>query len=185
MRQRHRAAFWRSGCGSSRSLCRAWWAEYQLGPRATRCVTLGLAALLTLFMALVDVTRAFADVTYVYDPAGRLVAVVDGSGNSATYTYDKVGNLTAISTSNGSTTQVFGFSPNNGPVGLQVTIYGDGFSTTPSQNTVTFNSGKNATVVSSTQTAIVTSVPSGATTGTVTVTSPNGTASGSFTVTAN
>ena len=125
---------------------------------------------------------ALADITYVYDAGGRLIAVVDGSGNSAVYSYDAAGNLLSITNSNGSHTAVYEISPNKGPVGTQVTIYGDGFSTTPSQNTVTFSSNKNATVTASTQTTITTTVPTGAVTGSVSVTSPNGSASTNFTV---
>jgi len=121
------------------------------------------------------------NITYVYDPLGRLVGVVDGSGNAATYRYDGAGNLISISTTNASHVSIFSLSPNNGPISTRVTIYGDGFSTTPSQNTVTF-SGQAATVTSSTQTTIATTVPTGATTGNVTVTAPAGSASAPFTV---
>ncbi len=122
------------------------------------------------------------NITYVYDPLGRLVGVVDGSGNAASYQYDSAGNLLSISTTNASHVSIFSLSPNNGPISTNVTIYGDGFSTTPSQNTVTFN-GQAATVSSSTQTTIATQVPAGATTGNVSVTAPAGTASAPFTVT--
>jgi YD repeat-containing protein len=130
---------------------------------------------------------AFAGgITYVYDPLGRLVAVVDGSGNAAAYQYNNVGNLLSISTTNSSQLSIFGLSPNNGPINASVTIYGDGFSTTPSQNAVTI-AGLAATVTSSTQTTISTKVPAGASTGTgtLTVTAPTGSASAPFTVTSN
>ena len=77
------------------------------------------------------------------------------------------------------------FSPTTGPVGTTVTISGTGFSTTISQNTVTFN-GTIATITSATATQIVTSVPiDEATSGPISVTTPNGTATSStpFTVT--
>jgi large repetitive protein len=126
---------------------------------------------------------AFAgSITYAYDPLGRLVATVNGSGNAATYQYDNVGNLRSISTTNSSQVSIFALSPNKGRVNISVTIYGDGFSTTPSQNTVTF-AGQAATVTSSTQTTIATTVPTGAVTGNVTVTAPAGSATASFTVT--
>jgi YD repeat-containing protein len=121
-------------------------------------------------------------ITYIYDAVGRLIAVVNASGNAATYQYDNVGNLLSTSTTNGSQVSIFALSPNNGPVNSSVTIYGDGFSTTASQNTVTF-SGQAATVISSTQTTIATTVPTGAVTGSVTVTAPAGSATASFTVT--
>ena len=122
------------------------------------------------------------NITYAYDSLGRLVGVVDGSGNAASYQYNNVGNLLSIATTNSSSLSIFTLSPNNGPVTTSVTIYGDGFSTTPSQNSVTFG-GQAATVISSTQTTIATTVPTGAVTGNVTVTAPAGSASAPFTVT--
>ena len=54
-----------------------------------------------------------------------------------------------------------------------MTIHGTGFSETPGENTVMFD-GVPAAVVSATATQIVTSVPSGAATGPITVAAPNG-----------
>ena len=67
-----------------------------------------------------------------------------------------------------------------------MTIYGDGFSTTPSQNTVKFN-GILATPTASSIATITTTVPSGATTGPIQVTvgTHTATSSGNFTVTLN
>lgn len=140
-----------------------------------------LAATLALLATLAGI--AHADVAYVYDALGRLVAVVDGAGNAAKYSYDAAGNLLSISRTTSATLSVFALSPNNGPVGTSVTIYGDGFSATASQNTVKLN-GLSASVTSSTLTTIVTSVPAGATTGPISVTAPAGsaTSSTSFTV---
>lgn len=119
-------------------------------------------------------------VTYAYDELGRLIAVVDNSsGNAAQYIYDAVGNLQQIKNTNGSTVSIFTFTPNDGGTGLSVTIYGDGFSTTPSSNTVTFYNGKTAVVTASTLSTITTTVPTGAATGPIKVTSPNGTATSS------
>ena len=83
-----------------------------------------------------------------------------------------------------STVSIITFSPGSGPVGATVTISGTGFSTTPGLNTITFN-GTATTVVSSTATRLVTTVPPGATTGAIAVTSPSGsaTSASSFTVT--
>jgi YD repeat-containing protein len=129
------------------------------------------------------VRSAVNDITYIYDELGRLVAVVDPSGDTAIYNYDAVGNLLSITRQSSSTVAVIEFTPDSGAIGSNVTIYGTGFSTTPGQNTVTFN-GTSATVTSSTTTQITTSVPAGATTGTIAVTTPGGTASSasSFTV---
>ena len=116
-----------------------------------------------------------AGITYVYDELGRLLAVVDPSGETAKYTYDATGNLLSISRYNSSTLSLISFSPTFGPVGTAVTIYGTAFSSTASQNTVTFN-GVNATVTSATSTQLVATVPSGSTTGTITVTTTAGSA---------
>jgi YD repeat-containing protein len=125
-----------------------------------------------------------AAISYAYDEAGRLATVVDSLNNSALYTYDAAGNIQAITRKVATAVTVAEFVPNNGPVGTTVNIYGSGYSSTPSQNTVTFN-GTTATVTSATTTQIVTTVPPGATTGKIKVTAPTGnaTSTASFTVT--
>jgi YD repeat-containing protein len=112
-------------------------------------------------------------ITYTYDQAGRLVGVVDPSGNGASYRYDAVGNIVSIQRYSSSQVGIFNFKPNSASVGSTVTLNGTGFSTTASQNTLKFN-GISAAVSSSTSTQIVTSVPAGATTGPISVTSPLG-----------
>jgi YD repeat-containing protein len=116
---------------------------------------------------------ARADVRYVYDELGRLIAVIDTGGDTATYTYDAVGNILSIGRYASTTVNVISFVPAAGPVGTTVTISGTGFSTTPPSNTVTFN-GTSATVSSATTTQLVVTVPSGATTGLISVTAPAG-----------
>lgn len=115
--------------------------------------------------------------TYVYDALGRLVGVVDGTGASAVYVYDAVGNLLSIERHSSATVSIVQFTPSSGAIGASVTIYGTGFSPTPGQNTVTFN-GTAATITSSTTTQLVTTVPAGATSGTIAVTTPSGSAAG-------
>jgi YD repeat-containing protein len=129
------------------------------------------------------VEAAHEPISYVYDAAGRLRAVVDPHGDTGEYVYDAVGNITSILRRASSAVSVVEFTPLSGPVGTTVTISGTGFSATPSQNTVTFN-GTAASVTSSSSTRIVTAVPSGATTGTIAVTAPGGSATStrSFTV---
>ena len=112
--------------------------------------------------------RGQTGISYVYDELGRLIAVTDPAGDTARYSYDAVGNILSISRYSSSTLSLISFNPTSGPIGATVTIYGTAFSTTPSQNTVTFN-GTAATVVSSTATKIVTTVPTGATTGLISV----------------
>ena len=91
----------------------------------------------TLVLILSIVTRGQTNIVNVYDDAGRLIAVIDPSGDVARYSYDALGNLLSISRSSASTVSVIHFTPGRGPIGTVVTIYGTGFSTTPSQNTVT------------------------------------------------
>jgi len=123
-------------------------------------------------------------VQYVYDELGRLIAVIDANGNAAVYNYDAVGNILSIARYNPTQIAIFSFTPGQGPVGASVTISGIGFSTTPSQNTVTFN-GTAATVASATANQLVVNVPVGATSGAISVTAPGGsaTSSSSFVVT--
>jgi hypothetical protein len=79
------------------------------------------------------------------------------------------------------TPEISGLSPTSGAVGTTVTITGQNIS---GATAVTFN-GTPAAIVSDTATKIVTSVPTGAATGPLTVTVPAGTATskGTFTVT--
>jgi hypothetical protein len=108
--------------------------------------------------------------------------LVDGSGNVVAYIYDQDGDITSVTTTQPAGVAIYRVAPNSGSQGGSVTIYGIGFSSTPSQDTVTFN-GTPATVTSATTTTISTTVPSGATTGPVAVTAPNGSANGpTFTV---
>src|SRR5919201_1882848 len=144
---------------------------------------LALAGILVSLIGAAQAAPPSTAITYAYDELGRLVAVSDPSQGAAKYTYDAAGNLTAITRHTGTVVSVLGFSPKTGPAGTSVTIYGTGFSATPSQNTVKFN-GTVGTVVSSTATKIVATVPSGATSGTISVTAPGGTgtSTGSYTV---
>ncbi|RQS58019.1 peptidase, partial [Burkholderia sp. Bp8963] len=136
---------------------------------------------LTLFAA---VTLCWAG-TYnlSYDELGRLTGVVDSSGNAATYNYDATGNIVSIARGNAAVS-IVGFTPSSGAVGTNVTISGYGFSTTASQNAVSFN-GVAATVTSASTTQLVAQVPAGATTGQISITTPSGSASSAtaFTVT--
>lgn len=115
-------------------------------------------------------------VRYVYDELGRLIAVIQTNGDAATYHYDAVGNLTSITRTNAGSVAIFDFTPNGGAIGSTVTLFGIGFSSTPSLNTVTIN-GTSATVTSASATSVVVTVPVGATSGTVAVTTPSGSAS--------
>jgi YD repeat-containing protein len=116
---------------------------------------------------------------YVYDDLGRLVGLVDPEGNAATYTYDAVGNILAIGRHNVADTTgpvaITLVSPNQGKIGTPVSIFGKGFSPDAAQNTISF-SGAIASVTAASATSLNTTVPPGALTGPITVTTPLGAA---------
>ena len=84
------------------------------------------------------------------------------------------------------TLAISSFTPQSGTVGSPVTIQGQGFSTTASEDSVQFN-GVPATVAFATATTLIVSVPPGATTGSISVTvgSQTATSSSNFTVLAS
>lgn len=118
---------------------------------------------------------------YVYDDNGRLHAVISPAGEAAIYEYDPAGNITAIRRNTATTLEVLGFSPIEGIPGTQVTITGTGFG--GGVTAVAFN-GTAAQIVSVNAPVVIVSVPDGATTGPITVTTPQGntTTAQSFTI---
>src|SRR5215472_6572345 len=144
-----------------------------------------LTFLLLLVLAVVSSAQVNGPVQYVYDELGRLIAAIDANGNAAVYNYDAVGNILSISRLTSTQVSIISFTPDQGPQASSVTIYGTGFSATPSQNTVSFNR-VTANVVSASANQLVATVPTGATTGPISVTSPAGsaTSTSSFTVNA-
>ena len=113
--------------------------------------------------------------SYVYDANGRVVAATQSNGQSAQYVYDNLGNLVQVTSLASGQLAVFAFTPSHGEAGTEVTIQGQGFSTTLANDAVKFN-GTTATVLSATATQIVTEVPAGATTGPISVTVSSATA---------
>lgn len=142
------------------SLCR----QYQ---RLISRVAVHTTACFITFLAILP--GVAADISYVYDDAGRLRAVIDQASDTAIYSYDSVGNLTGITRQASSTLAIIHFTPSASPVGSAVTIYGTGFSATPASNTVKFN-GTTATVLTASTTVLTANVPSGATSGPISVT---------------
>jgi uncharacterized repeat protein (TIGR03803 family) len=112
-----------------------------------------------------------------------MTAVVPTSGTTGTVTVATPGGTLKSVQPYKVVPVIKSFSPTNGPVGTQVTITGSGFT---GANKVSFG-GVNATVfsVNSAGTQITATVPSGAITGKIKVTTKGGTAtsSGTFTVT--
>jgi YD repeat-containing protein len=142
--------------------------------------TAAIASVIAFVLALSGTMFAQGSITlqHFYDDAGQHTKVVDSAGNVVEYVYDPAGNIVQ-----GNRTTVapgvlatFNFTPQRGAVGTAVTILGQNFSTTPSSNIVQFT-GVNAAVVSANATTLVVLVPTGATTGALTVTV------GTFTVT--
>ncbi|MEP7182467.1 MAG: IPT/TIG domain-containing protein, partial [Betaproteobacteria bacterium] len=105
-----------------------------------------------------------------------------GAYDSATaqvqYIYDDVGNVVQIRRLAPGELALTQFFPVAGPPGLMVTLYGTGFNPVPTSNVVQFN-GVAATVYSATTTQLVVIVPSGATTGPVSVSNGTSTVSSS------
>ena len=142
-----------------------------------RSVVVGLAALLAL--ASLAPPAPAQEIRYIYDNLNRLIGVVDQQGNAASYTYDAVGNLLRVDRFNvdpSANVSISLVTPSKGNVGTTVQIFGKGFSPTPAQNTVTFSGGATATVTAATSTNLTTTVPPGATTGLINLTTPLGSA---------
>jgi RHS repeat-associated protein len=107
-------------------------------------------------------------ITYVYDDIGRIEAVIDTTQTNglATYIYDPLGNLTQITrTAITTTPQIVDFHPHTVATGNPITIYGTGFSSTPSKDLVTFTGGATATATAATQTTATVTVPTSAAAG--------------------
>lgn len=137
--------------------------------------TLLLPSLLFLFCALVRTQTPTRNTVYLYDGLGRLKAVLTPSGDAAIYNYDSAGNIVSITRQLSTTVSILEFTPDKGPTGSSVKIYGTGFSLTPALNTVLIN-GVPATVNAASATQLIVTVPAGATTGPITVSTPHGTA---------
>ena len=107
---------------------------------------------------------------YFYDDLNQLSKVVDSTGVVVAYVYDAVGNITQINRSNVATgvLTIFSFTPQDVVVGNTVTIQGQGFSITASNDIVTVN-GIAAQVISATANTLVITVPGSATSGVIAV----------------
>ncbi len=158
----------------------------RLSAHATRDKTLLFGLVLFLIVACPETSRAQNGTVYIYDELGRLVGVVDPSSGAARYVYDANGNIVSVFRYSSTQVSIIVFTPNTGPFSTAVKIHGTGFSATATLNNVKFG-GVKATVLSSSSTEIVTSVPVSATTGPITVTTPAGSASSTqpFTVTSS
>lgn len=116
-----------------------------------------------------------SNLEYIYDDAGKLVATKEQGIIKNIYNYDLTGNLLSITSPQVSTPAIIDFSPRTGPPGTQVVVRGINFGSVSGQITVSFNN-TNAPVVSVSDTNIITTVPLGATTGQISVSTASGTA---------
>ncbi len=146
----------------------------RFAPRGRRSL-FAIVASLAIALASFSAVSLAATIFYVYDELGRLVAEIDAAGDTTRYTYDPAGNLLSVTRDSSAEFRVDDFSPSSGRIGDSVTIFGAGFIANPAQNTVSFN-GTPATITLATAHSLVASVPSGATSGPITVTNANGSA---------
>lgn len=103
----------------------------------------------------------------MYDEASRVVGVTDTVASQAVeYRYDEAGNILAVVVAGA--VALFESTPDRGPVGSEVTLFGKGFSATAGQNTVKFN-GVTASVAMASTDQLVVTVPAGATAGQIRV----------------
>lgn len=94
-------------------------------PPCGSVVTRRAGSLLVLFALLLSAAHASADVVYLYDPVGRLVRVIDETGQAATYIYDPVGNILQIARQIGipqDQSSIGSVDPPTGAQGSQVTL---------------------------------------------------------------
>ena len=71
----------------------------------------GLGFALLLVSLLIPAPAQSETVQYIYDDLGRLVGVVDSSGELAVYAYDAVGNLLSITRTGAGQVAIVTFSP--------------------------------------------------------------------------
>lgn len=150
----------------------------EMARRSQQRVFAKQSVLLSLVMIVVVLWMSVAHAqtsSYVYDANGHVVAVTQSNGTTAQYTYDTLGHLAQTTTVASGQLAIFAFIPAHGEAGTQVTIEGHGFNASPASDSVAFN-GTPATVVSASATQIVTTVPAGATTGSISVSTGGNTA---------
>ena len=144
-------------------------------PHRPGCRAVCLLAVLLLLIGLSPPGSA-QQITYQYDALGRLILVSTPEG-IAEYEYDAVGNLLRIVTHKyaeaSGPVAILGMSPSQGVPGTIVQLYGRGFGATPAENQVAFH-GTSAPVTAATASTLTVAVPTGATTGPVSVPSRSG-----------
>ncbi|CAJ7324169.1 IPT/TIG domain protein [Burkholderia pseudomallei] len=151
----------RHGSSTSKYRRRRRWTD-----RWFRASAIGMLCLLLLASSVVRAQTS----GYVYDANGRVVAVTATNGTTVPYGYNTLGHINQVGAPlSPGQLAIFAFAPTHGVAGAQVTINGNGFGNTAANNAVSFN-GTTATVLSASTTQLVVTVPSGATTGPISVT---------------
>jgi gliding motility-associated-like protein len=111
------------------------------------------------------------DFTSTSDPYGVAIGDLDGNGKPDIAATNYNGSTVSILRNTVSSLPMFtssSFTPTSGPVGTVVTFTGTNFSSTPLNNTITFN-GVPAIVTASSSTSITATVPVGTTTGPIAI----------------
>lgn len=147
------------------------WQERSNFARTSNCRLLA-SCLLALVSLMPPTVRA--QVGYRYDVLGRLIQAIAPDGRSVLYRYDAAGNLLTVQRVAANALAISGFSPTFGAPGAVITVYGSAFAPTPNGNTVTFG-GTSAVVSSASANDLVVTVPPGAVTGNIAVTTSAGT----------
>lgn len=132
-----------------------------------------------------SVSAATTSQLTVVVPSGATTGKISVTVNSNSVT--SAADFTVI-TATTNPPSITSFSPSSGVIGTTVIVTGTNFSTTPSNNTISFN-GTVATVTAATTTQLTTTVPTGATTGKISVmvnsTTTAATSTSDFTVTSS
>src|SRR5580704_11178927 len=95
-------------------------------------------------------------IRYTYTQDSQLSSVVKPEAEYALYTWDAAGNLSSIAKKSSTKLSIVQLEPSKGAVGETVDVWGTGFSSTPSNGTVTVQTTTEGPVTSS-QTFTVTS----------------------------
>lgn len=116
--------------------------------------------------------------THALGVIGILSFLITGCGGG--------GSSSPTGTGGGTTPTITSFNPSSGAVGTTITISGTNFDPTAANNSVKFN-GTSAAVSAASATSLTVTVPNGATSGTITISTSAGTATSatSFSVTAS
>ncbi|MDR1076074.1 MAG: IPT/TIG domain-containing protein [Xanthomonadaceae bacterium] len=114
-------------------------------------------------------SAAVVAANYFYDANDRLVAMTNDGGQSARYVYDVMGNIVSVDALGAEDLAIFGFSPGQGGAGDRVSIQGNGFSETLSENVIKFN-GIPAVAITASGIELTADVPVGASTGPISIT---------------